>query len=226
MSLRMKKGTFIVIDGTDASGKKTQTALLVERLKKSGREAQSIDFPRYKKNLVADQIRDGLDGKIPHFDFLALPAKIASILYAADRAESKEEIEKWLSEGQYVVADRYVSSNQIHQGGKIRDEHERESFLTWLDDLEFTRLKLPRPDLIVYLHVPVELSIELARTRAEKNGESPDAAEVSVRHQRESQESALHVVKRSNNCVRIDCAPKGVMLPAPEIHELIWKLIK
>lgn len=222
----MKKGTFIVIDGTDASGKKTQTALLVKRFESGGRMAKTIDFPRYKTNLVADQIRDGLDGKIAGFDFLALPPKIASIVYAADRVESKEEIEAWLREGNYVVADRYVSSNQIHQGGKIRDEHERESFLTWLDDLEFTRLKLPRPDIIVYLHVPVEISIELARVRAVKNGESPDAAEVSVRHQRESQESALQVIRRSNNWIRIDCAPNGVMLSIEEIHAQVWALFQ
>lgn len=222
----MKEGTFIVIDGTDASGKKTQTALLVEHLKKEGKLVKTIDFPRYKTNLIADQIRNGLDGKISGFDFLSLPPKIASILYAADRVESKEEIETWLREGNYVIADRYVSSNQIHQGGKIRDENEREEFLTWLDSLEFDRLKLPRPDIIVYLHVPVEISVELARKRAVTSGEFPDVAEASVRHQRESQESALHVIKRSNKWVRIDCAPQGRMLSVEEVHSQIWKIFQ
>lgn len=219
------KGKLIVIDGVDAVGKRTQTKLLVESLNKSGIITHAIDFPRYQKNLIADVIRNGLDNKL-NIDFLSLPPKVASIFYAADRAESREEIENWLSSGDFVVADRYVSANQIHQGGKLHSVEEREQFLSWLDELEFGRLKLPRPDVILYLDLPIEVSIELARLRAEEKGLSLDVAEAGMKHQQEAKEGALHLIEKSNNWFRISCAQNGQILSREEIHHCIRRVLQ
>ncbi len=218
-----KKGVLIVIDGGDGSGKATQTALLVEAIRKI-RAAETIDFPRYKDNVMGGLIRECLDGK--RGDFIGTDPKIASVLYAADRFETKPLIEKWLGEGKVVILDRYVSANQIHQGGKISQASVRKEFLSWLDDLEFRVFGLPRPDVIVYLHVPVTVSVALARARAQEKGQQPDLAEQNVKHQVKSQESALSIVKSANNWVKISCAPRNTMLSREAIHQKVFDAVQ
>ena len=112
----MKRGKLIVIDGTDGSGKATQVDLLVEALKKEGRKVKVVDFPEYYSNFFGKFVGHCLSEQ--HYNFVSVHPKIASVLYAADRFEGKGKIEKWLKEGYTVVANRYASSNQIHQGGK------------------------------------------------------------------------------------------------------------
>jgi dTMP kinase len=225
MHTQNRKGKIFVIDGLDGSGKATQARRLVERLKKEGKQVETIDFPRYKDNFMGKLIRECLDGK--EGDFLAVSPRIVSVLYARDRHESSPLIQKWLAEGKIVVIDRYVSSNQIHQGGKIRDDAKRKEFLTWLDQLEHESFGIPRPDAIVYLHVPVEVSMKLARDRALKKGEAPDKAEVDTKHQLESQESALSIIKSANNWFRIDCGNGvGGMRPEDVIHEEVFQAIQ
>ena len=123
----MKKGFFIVIDGTDGSGKATQTKLLAEKLKKSGRKVKTIDFPQYENNFFGKMVGRYLSGEFGKSSEVS--PYLASILYAGDRFEEKETIEKWLNEGFVVIADRYASSNQIHQGGKISNSAKRKEFL-------------------------------------------------------------------------------------------------
>lgn len=218
-----KKGVLIVVDGGDGSGKATQTKLLLERIGRM-RKAQTTDFPRYDTNLLGGLLRECLDGK--RGNFIALDSRIASVVYAADRFETLPMIRKWLDLGNVVILDRYVSANQIHQGGKIQDSKARQEFLLWLDKLEFGVFGLPRPDIIVYLHVPVEISVELARKRAVEKGQEPDTAEKDIRHQLESQQSALAIVKSSNNWVKVDCAPDGKLLSREVIHESIFNAVK
>src|SRR3990167_6836927 len=119
----MKKGKLIVLDGTDGSGKATQTKILQARLKKEGYRVQTLDFPQYEKNFFGGLIGECLAGE--HGDFVSIDPYIGSTLYAADRFESKDKIMRWLRAGCVVVLDRYVSSNQIHQGGKITDAKKR-----------------------------------------------------------------------------------------------------
>ncbi len=110
----MKRGKLIVIDGTDGSGKATQVELLVKRLKQEGKKVKVVDFPEYYSNFFGKFIGHCLSEQ--YYNFVGVHPKIASVLYAADRFESKDKIEKWLKEGNTVVANRYASSNQIHQG--------------------------------------------------------------------------------------------------------------
>ncbi len=217
----MNNGLFIVIDGTDGSGKATQTELLLQKLGQLTGKVKKIDFPQYTKNTFGILLHEALkEGK--HGDFIAISPKIASTLYAADRFETSGQIRQWLDEGYIVVADRYVSANQIHQGGKIKDDEERREFLKWLDHVEYGIFKIPRPDVIVYLHVPLEVSLELIRSRAADNGEKPDQAESDAVHLFQSQQSALKIIEEDNAWIKIDCASGGVMKSREDIHQSIF----
>ncbi len=210
-----------MIDGTDGSGKATQVKLLVERLAKEKVRVKTIDFPRYEANTLGKLIREALDGK--HGDFKGLDARIASVLYAADRYESSRDIRGWLERGYTVVADRYASSNQLHQGGKISDPGERKEFLGWLDHLEHSVFGIPRPDLIVYLHVPIEISTVLIERRAAVSGRALDQHEADTRHLSDAQASALSIVGEKNNWVKVDCSENGEILPRERIAEMIFE---
>ena len=226
----MKKGKLIVLDGADGSGKATQAKLLAARLRKDKYKVKTLDFPRYEDNFFGKLIGECLAGQ--YGDFIALDPHIASTLYAADRFESKKTLEKWLKEGNVVVLDRYVSANQIHQGGKIVDDKARKKFLEWLDLMEFTVYGIPRPDIVFYLDVPQEISEKLISNG--KQGLSvnkavkgkKDLAETNKKHLLAARESALKIVKKGNNWKRISCAPKGELLSREDIAELIWTQIK
>ncbi|PIR38784.1 MAG: dTMP kinase [Candidatus Zambryskibacteria bacterium CG10_big_fil_rev_8_21_14_0_10_42_12] len=224
----MKKGKLIVLDGTDGSGKATQVALLKKRLQKNGVKVKTIDFPQYKNNFFGKLIGECLAGK--RGDFIKVDSRIASTLYAADRWETSRKIYSWLEQGYVVIADRYVSSNQIHQGGKIRNNKERREFLKWLDDLEFKVFKIPRPDLLLYLHLPVKLSFELLQKKSLTKKKhylegKKDLAESDVKHLEDSRKSALKLVKESNQWAQIECSEKGHILSREEINDRIFDVL-
>lgn len=210
------RGKLIVLDGSDGVGKKTQAALLVDRLRREGYRAETFDFPRYKDNFFGAFIRECLDGK--HGDFVGTSPYLASITYAADRFESKEVLQQWLDQGAVVILDRYVSANQMHQGGKIKDDAKREAFLRWLDTMEHDVFKIPRPDLILYLHVPIELSLSMIAGRAGKK----DQHESDPEHLANAQESALKLIAQMGHWKKIVCAEHGVVLPREAIHEKVY----
>ncbi len=215
------KGKIIVLDGVDGAGKSTQTACLIEALEKSGRTVKTMRFPVYGENFFGGLIRECLDGK--HGDFIALDPRIASALYAADRFESAPQIREWVAKGYVVVLDRYVSSNQIHQGGKCKTAKERREFLTWIDTMEHEVFGIPRPDLIVYLSLPFAESMRLIEERTGKGGHK-DLADSDPKYLEESRKSALAIIKERNNWKMIQCAragKKGGLKSIEEIHGLV-----
>jgi len=223
------KGRFIIIEGVDGSGKKTQTDLLIKRLRKDAQRVKTIDFPQYDNNFFGKLIGECLAGK--HGDFTKLDPKIASVLYAADRFESSEKIKKWLKAGNIVIADRYANSNQIHQGGKISDSRKRREFLEWLDEMEFDIFKIPKPDAIVYLNVPLRLSLQLLENSDAKkrkvylNGKK-DAHESDLQHLANAKKSALNLVRENNNWIDIKCAKNGVLSSREKIAEIVWNEVR
>jgi len=152
-------GKLIVIDGGDGAGKATQVALLVKHLREEGHSVETLDFPQYTQNTFGKLLRQCLDGK--RGDFMAVDARIASTLYAADRFETRPRLEQWLKEDKVVILDRYVSANMMHQGAKIDDPEKLEDFLGWLDHMEHEIFGIPRPDQIIYLEVPNEVRVAL-----------------------------------------------------------------
>ncbi len=228
-----KSGRLIVIDGIDGVGKATQIELLAGRLRHQKFKVETIDFPRYYDNLFGKLIGECLAGE--HGDFLALDPRIASALYAADRYESKKQIESWLQRGRLVLADRYVSANQIHQGGKIDDPRARAQFLRWLDEMEYGAFGLPRPDLIIYLDLPAEMSQKLLLEKRRSAflsykkryaGGGVDQAEDNPTHLENARQNALRLVAENNKWVRINCAPENKLLTKAEIHLAIAEAIE
>ncbi len=227
--MKTKKGKFIVIDGTDGSGKATQVDLLLKRLEKDGHKVKTVDFPEYYKNFFGDFIGHCLTEQ--YYNFINVHPKIASVLYAADRFESKEQIEKWLDNGYVVLANRYVSSNQIHQGGKISNNKKREAYLEWLDTMEYKVFKIPRPDVVLYLSVPLDVSIKMMKERNKKSvrnyaGKKKDVHEVDINFQKNSRKSALWLSTKLKNFIKIDCAPKKEILSREIVHDLVYKEVK
>lgn len=225
----MKKGKFIVIDGTDGSGKATQTDLLEKRLKKEGFKIKKIDFPRYDKNFFGKLIGECLTGD--YGDFIALDPHVASVLYAADRFESSKDMKKWLDEGCIVLADRYVSSSQIHQGSKISDLAKRGEFLRWLEKMEYGVFDIPKPDLIVFLDVPIEITQKLLKLKDQSVKKKylkgkKDLAENDRSHLEKSRANAISIVEKGNKWKKINCSEFDNILPIEKIHELVFKEIK
>lgn len=228
--MKKLRGKLIVIDGTDGSGKATQVALLSARLKKEGKKVKVVDFPEYYKNFFGAFIGHCLSEQ--YYNFLNIHPKIASVLYAADRWESSEEMRNWLKQGYIVVANRYVSANQIHQGGKTKDTKRRNDFLKWLYKMEYEVFKIPRPDLTLYLSLPIDIVLKLLKDR--DNGKTKraylkkkrDVHEADVNFLINSRKSALKLVKEIPNFIKIDCAPKGEILSREAIHEEVYEKVK
>jgi dTMP kinase len=220
------KGKLIVIDGTDGSGKHTQTVALIKRLKKERYKVATLDFPQYYKNFFGKLVGKYLAGDFG--DPTKISPYLASVLFAADRFESSARIHRWLKEGRIVVLDRYVSANQIHQGAKINNAKTRKEFLTWLDKMEFGVFGLPRPDAIIYLHVDPEIAhalIAKKAARAYTKGKIRDGHEGNRAFQRASVRQSLKLVQSMNNWKKIECVAHGQILPPEEIAEKIWTAV-
>ncbi|MCK5080672.1 MAG: thymidylate kinase [Candidatus Moranbacteria bacterium] len=223
------KGIFIVIDGIDGSGKKTQTENLVKKLQAQNRKVKTIDFPQYYDNFFGKTVSRYLSGELGTSK--QVNPFIASVLYAADRFESSEKIREWLEKGFVVISDRYTSSNQIHQGGKIKDPQKRTAFLKWLDEMEFGVFKIPKPDLIVYLNMPCGFSEKLltntdAKDRKKYSENQTDIHESDPEHLQNARKSALKLVREKNNWVNVECVENDKLLSIENIANKIWNKIK
>ena len=173
-------GKIIVIEGTDCSGKATQTELLVKRLKKEKKKCISFSFPDY--DTPTGKVVGGAYLGKPEIcasffdDLTTVDPKVACLYYAADRKYNINKVLDYVKQGYYVVLDRYVTSNLAHQGCKIDDPDERFYMYQWIDKLEYWLLELPKPDITIFLHVPFDFMKELAKNRdkIDANEKNPD----------------------------------------------------
>lgn len=192
-----KKGQLIVIEGVDGSGKQTHTELLYQYLKEKGEKVMKISYPRYDKASSA-MVKLYLSGAFGENPELISPY-IASTFYTADRyASYKEDYEVFLNDGGIVLADRYTTSNMVHQAGKIKDRAEKNKFLDWLWDYEFNLFSLPIPDQVFFLNIPPEINQQLIKDRKNKiTGQmQKDIHEQSSQHLIDAYKSALELIAR------------------------------
>lgn len=224
-----RKGLLIAFEGIDGAGKATQAGLLKVALGERNISCDGTDFPRYEENLGGKLLNECLSGK--RGDFVNLDPMLASLPYAIDRFESADRIRTAIADGKVFIADRYVGSNQIHQGGKFEKEEERVAYLAWLDQLEHELLKNSRPDVVIYLKAPVDVSLKLlAKKRAAKNTHLEDGqldqVEQDRRYLDRSHAMAQWLAAREPNWHVIDCVDSnGEMRSEEEIHTEILAIV-
>ncbi len=219
------KGKLIVIEGTDCSGKETQTNLLMKKLREDGISVNNFSFPNYnsptgkiiggpylgKENMGKGYFEEGASMVDP---------KVASLYYAADRKYNIDKIEFLINNGLNVILDRYIYSNMAHQGGKLDTFEERNEMYDWLYNLEFNLLELPKPDLAIYLHMPTEKTSILKLNR-----EYSDEHEKDEKHLKNA-EIAYSELAKKYNFKTIECTNKDGIKPIEEINDEIYKIVK
>lgn len=222
-----RKGKLIVIDGTDGSGKETQTKLLVDRLRKEKYPVETADFPQYGQH-SAKLVEKYLAGDFGKAEEVS--PYLASVYYALDRNAKGAELHRWLEQGKIIISNRYVSSNQGHQAGKLKEPAKIDAFLKWLDYVEYEYFAIPRPDKVILLHMPYQIGQELKRKQREKqmeqaSGKGMDIHEKDLNHLKEAEQAYLYVAKKEGWEV-IECGEGNSPLPIDDIHKKIYDLVK
>ena len=215
-------GKLIVFEGTDGSGKSTQFSLLTKRLQAIGKEFRTMVFPQYSEQSSA-LIRMYLGG-----EFGTRPSDVnayaASTFYAVDRFASYRKVwKKYYEEGGLMLSDRYTTSNAVHQASKVAPE-EREAFFHWLYDFEYEKMELPKPDLVIYLDVPTELTGTLMRKREAETKTNADIHEQHMDYLRLCRSTGLEAAE-CYGWNRIQCAKDGKMRSIEDIHNEIFALV-
>ena len=213
-------GKFIVIEGADGTGKTTQVQLLAKTLGSYEYNGVVFDFPQYAE-VSSALLSNYLKGK-----YGQLNPEAASILYAVDRFDASFAVREHLKEGRIVLANRYVSSNAGHQGAKINDATDRIKFFKWLDHLEFTTFNIPRPDLTIILHLPVEMSLDLIKKGHEAKGTRPDLHDQDLEHLQRAEQVYLEIAELFPNTKLVECSEDGRLLSPEEIHAKVWELVR
>ena len=216
-------GKLIVFEGTDGSGKSTQFSLLTKRLQAEQVEFRTMVFPQYSEPSSA-LIRMYLGG-----EFGTKPSDVnayaASTFYAVDRYASYQKVwNTYYRQGGLILSDRYTTSNAVHQASKEPPER-REEFFRWLQDFEYNRLELPRPDIVIYLDVPTELTGEMLRKRENRTHTHADIHEQNMDYLRQCRAVGMDAATHYGWTV-IHCARNGKMRSIEEIHQEIYALVK
>ncbi|MDP3758146.1 MAG: hypothetical protein Q8Q86_00345 [Candidatus Daviesbacteria bacterium] len=210
-------GKLIIIEGIDGSGKTTQINLLVKSLEDQKIPYEVISFPRYGDNIYADLVTRYLEGEFGSIN--EVNPYLISLAFAGDRLLAKPEIEKWLSEGKLVLANRYISANKAHMGAHLA-EGQREEFISWLDALEYQTNRMPREDLTILLSVDPKIGQKNVASRLS------DLHEENIKHLEEANKIYLELAKRENNWQVVDCMKDGKMRPPEEIHQELLLILK
>jgi len=211
------RGKFIVIEGIDGSGKRTQLDLLVRALAQRGHDLSQVSFPNYNGffgKLVARFLNGefgSLDSVDPHF---------SALLYAGDRLESKPALESALSAGKILLSDRYIASNLAHQGSRVPPA-QRDDFLAWLRRLEYEIYGLPMEDLVIYLRVPVAHAHRLVASKNTRDytDKKHDIQEADLAHL-EAASRVYDELSQQPHWVRIECfdAVQNALRSPQSIH--------
>jgi len=218
------KGKLIVIEGTDGSGKTTQSKRLLQRLEESGFLTAYVDFPKHgeKSSGMVDNYLTGKYGSANEVD-----PKIASMFYAVDRYDSSFDIRKALSEGRVIISNRYVTASIGHQACKISDTKKRHEFIDWLEDTEYNFFGIPRPDLVILLFVPYSISKKLVESKGKREyiGSKKDIHESDASHILSAEKTFLEIAKEKNWSV-VDCTKGGNILSIEEINNKVFSIVK
>lgn len=223
---KQHQGTFIVIEGTDGSGKGTQFKRLVARLESEGYDVATFDFPQYDQP-SSYFVREYLNGKYGTAD--AVGPYTGSLFYALDRYEAAPKIRQALAEGKVVLANRFTGSNMAHQGTKFANAEQRKGYFIWLDNLEFQMLGIPRPDQSIVLRVPAEIAQQLVDQKDERSytDKKRDIHEADLRHLQRTVEvydDLCHLFPK--DFLRIDCVRSGKLMNIDQVEDMVWHTVQ
>jgi dTMP kinase len=219
------KGKLIVIEASDGSGKATQTELLYNKLVQNKLKVKKIEFPNYQSESSA-LIKKYLAGEFGTDPNMINPF-VVSTFYAVDRYISYEKDWKdFYLTGGIIIADRYTTSNMIHQAAKIKDRQKRENYLDWLWDLEFNRFELPIPDAVIFLNMPPHYSMQLLQERPGKHREiTRDIHERSLDYLIASYNNSLEIAEKYK-WLKIDCIADDQIKSIRDIHKEISTIVE
>ncbi|MDD3285224.1 MAG: dUTP diphosphatase [Patescibacteria group bacterium] len=214
-------GKFIVIDGTDGTGKTTQLQILANKLHSEGYEVELADFPQYNTK-SAGMVEEYLSGKYGEANDISPYA--ASIFYSVDRFDASFKIREWLQQGKVVICNRYISASFAHQGNKIKNALERKLFYNWLSEIEYKVFNIPKPDLYLILYMEPEISQKLAhdRQREDWKGKTKDIHEDNLQHLRQAAQTYLEIAQEMPDFRLIRCTRNQEILSREDIHYLVW----
>lgn len=218
----MDNRNLIVIEGLDGSGKGTQTTLLAEKIRKKGCRIKHISFPNYDDSSAA-LVKSYLDGEFGSSPD-SVNAYAASSFYAVDRYAAY--IKHWRFDylsGVNIIADRYTTSNAVYQTSKL-SEDKWDEFLTWLEDYEYRLLELPRPDKVIYLDMPPQVSQILMSGRYSGDESKKDIHESNVSFQESCRSSALYAADKLGWNV-VECSLNGAPRHIEDIADEVWSLV-
>ncbi len=222
----MKNYKLVVIEGVDSSGKQTQSELLMSNIEGMRLSVEKIVFPNYDSD-TSSLVKMYLGGEFGENANDVNPY-MASAFFAVDRVGSMFSVWKErLENTQIVIADRYVTSNMIHQASKIENTAERESFLDWVYDFEYEKLNLPKPDLVIFLDMPVKHAMELMKNRPNKidSSDVKDIHESDEAYLNKSYNNAVSVAQKYN-WHTISCVKDDKIRSIEDISEEIFKVFK
>lgn len=216
---------FIIIDWLDGSGKGTQTKLVVAELEKQWKKVLLLDYPRYGETSAyfVEKYLNGAYGK-------EVPAKLASIFYALDRFDDSFNFKDEMWNYDYIISNRYVSASMMHQAGKIKDKTERLEYMNWLHELEFEIFKIPKPDKVLFLDVPPEVSQKLVEKKEARDyitwWATKDLHEADENHLKDAYKVAGEILENfPKTWEKIDCCENGDILSIDVITQKILNSI-
>lgn len=219
----MSIGKLIVLEGLDGSGKATQTKLLFDALKAKGENVMRVTFPNYDSpsSALVKMYLAGEFGNAPG----DVNAYAASSFYAVDRYASYKTIwGNFYQQGGTVIADRYTTSNAIHQCSKL-PKSAWDTYLTWLFTLEYVQIGIPKPDVVVYLDVAPEVSQTLMSTRYHGDETKKDIHEKDIAYLQKSRQAAQYCAEKLA-WTRIECCENGTMRSIESIHTDVYNAVK
>lgn len=217
-------GVFIVIEGTDGSGKSTQYALLKERLDREGHDVVTLKFPRYDEP-SSYFVREYLSGIYGNVDEVG--PYTASLFYALDRYQASFEIRKALEAGKIVLCDRFTPANMAHQGTKFNHAEQRRGYFIWLDNIEYEVLGIPRPSLTLVLNTPVEAILARLHNRTQSSTHiKKDVHEADSEHIRKSLDVYQELCRLfPKDFTEITCVRNGSILTKEDVASLVWEKV-
>ncbi len=223
----MIKGKLLVIDGGDGSGKTVQTKLLTDYLTRVKIPYQVYDFPRYYSSFFGQTVGRLLSGEFGPLS--SISPYLASLVFAFDRASVREEMQANLDKGEFIICNRYVTSNMAHQGARFDSLSAQKRFLNWLSKLEYKINKLPKENMVIYLYVPWKIGLELTLKKADRQyikGAKLDILEKDIDYRKKVEKMYLRLCQKNKHWYKINCVEDGTLLSKQKIHQKIVALLE